>query len=507
MTAAGAQLRDPKRAELLSRVQSGFLWKLASGGLSQVLNTVLLVLLARLLAPKQFGIAAMAEVISAFVIAYSDCGLGLALVQKEAINDADRSTVFWASVTLGAAMAGVCVAVAPLLAAFYHTPEVGSLLDVLSLSFLFTGIGSTHRSLHFRAMNFRALELRAMAASTVTGVVTVVIALSGGGAWAIIVGDVVGTAVSTLLLLAMGGWFPGRTFKWQSLRALGAFGLRYVGGTTLRTLNENADNVLVGRVLGQAALGTYTLAYRVILVPLSQLAGPLAQLLAPAFARFQQDKQAVAANWIRGTRLLLMIFLPLMFTIAITAPDVVHIVFGHRWDRTIPLIRILAPLCALLSIQGFSDAVLQAIGAMRTYLWMSWFAFSLNITAFFLGVQWGLVGMATAFGIAVLIFMVTYLIVVMRALGVTTWLLITSLQGVAGAAAALVLVELALSRLLGPTGMGSLSRLAVIGTSGIVVFGLVCFWRERPALLDLFRLAVSALPLPRSLIPQALQSA
>src|SRR5205085_6522978 len=104
-----------------ARFLSGFMWKIASGLLSQGVNTITCVLLARLLAPREFGVAAMAMVASAFSITYSDFGLGLALVQKETISDVDSSSVFWPSVALGTAMAGVCFAVAPLVASFYHT--------------------------------------------------------------------------------------------------------------------------------------------------------------------------------------------------------------------------------------------------------------------------------------------------------------------------------------------------------------------------------------------------
>lgn len=507
MTDDATELADPKRSELRSRVLSGFGWKMASLVLSQGLNTIVFVLLARLLSPKEFGIAAMAEVASAFVITYSDCGLGLALVQKETISETDSSTVFWASVALGAGMAVVCVAIAPLIASFYHTPEVASLLRVLSLSFIFTGLGSTHRSLQLRAMNFRVLELRLMAAIVVGGVVTVALAIEGAGAWSIIVGDVCSAGVSTALLVALGGWRPRFLFSLASLRTLGAFGLRYMGGATFTTLNSNADNILVGRVLGRAALGTYSLAYSVILVPLTRLAGPIQQILSPALARLQSDMEALAGNWLRGTRLLLMLFLPMMLTVAITAPDVVHIVFGDKWDSAIPVIRILAPVCALLSVQGVTDAAIQAVGAMRTYLRMTGLSFALNITAFFVGIQWGLIGMATAFGISTLIFMSLYLAIVSRTIGSPLARLGGLVVRVGAAGLALVVVEGAVYHLVGMTGAGALVRVVLTTASGVVTFALVCIWTEREALLELGRIAAKALPVPRRLIPHALQSA
>lgn len=479
---------------------------MASQGLAQVLSTIVLVLLARLLAPRQFGIAAMAEVVTAFVITYSDCGLGLALVQRETISDADKSTVFWASVALGTTMAAICVALAPVLAGFYQTPEVKPLLEVVSLSFLFTGLGSTHRSLQFRAMNFRALEIRSMAAGVLGGAATVAVALAGGGAWAIILGDVVAAGVSTVLLVMMAGWMPRLTFSWKSLRELGPYGIRYLGGMTFITMNANADNILVGRVLGRAALGTYNLAYSVILVPISRLASPIAQLLSPAFARLQHDKKAISDNWLRGTRMLLIIFVPLMVTVAVTASDVVHIVFGSKWDRAIPVIRILAPVCILLSVQGFADAVLQAVGAMRTYMRMSALSFGLNLAAFFIGVHWGLTGMAFAFAASTLTFILIYFTLVAHTIETSVFRFLLSLSGVTAAGVGLALVEVAVYQALALTSIGAVPRIAATMLSGIVEFGAVCVLRDRDALLELGRIAARAVPLPQRLIPQALQS-
>jgi O-antigen/teichoic acid export membrane protein len=507
MTVLESELADPERDTLRSRVLSGVIWKLASVGLSQVLNTGIYVLLARLLVPRQFGIAAMAMVASAFIITYSDCGLGLALVQKDKITEADRSTVFWSSTALGAIMALVCIGLAPLIATFYHTPEVRPLLDVLSLSFFFTGLGSTHRSLQLRAMNFRLLEIRIMVGGILGGLTTIILAVAGTGAWSIIWGDVVSAAVSTLLLLALGHWRPHLIFKFNSLRRLGGFGLRYMGGATFTALNTNADNILVGRVLGQIALGIYSLAYSVILVPLSRLALPIHQLLSPAFARLQHDRAALTDSWLRGTRLLLMIFLPAMITVSVTAPDVVRIVFGSKWAGAIPVIRILAPTCALMSVQGLADAVLQAVGAMRTYLWMCGLSFALNLVAFVVGIQWGLVGMATAFGISTLGFMAVYLTITGHKIDSPASALVRTLRGVGAASALLALAEISTYSYLVNSPVGALPRALATGVVGIAVFAATCYFIERESLIELLRIAFKALRVPQRLVPSALSSA
>ncbi len=501
------ELPDPERPELRGRVMSGFFWKVASGVLSQAVSTVTFVLLARLLTQKQYGVAAMAMVASAFVVTYADCGLGVALVQRKTISEVDKSTVFWASAALGTAMAGLCVAVAPLVASFYHTAEVESLLQVLALSFFFTGLGSTSRSLQQRAMNFRVLEVRLMASIVVGGIVTVVLAIEGTGAWSIIAGDVTAAFVSTALLLTLGGWRPRFLFSFQSLRTLGTFGLRYMTGSTFTVMNSNADNILVGRVLGQVALGTYSLAYSTILVPLSRIAWPIQQILAPAFARLQSEREALAANWLRGTRLVLMVFLPMMLTLTVVAPDFVHVVFGEKWNSAVPVMRILAPVAALLSVQGVADAAIQAVGEMRSYLRMTALSFALNLVAFVIGIQWGLIGMAVAISISTLIFMVLYLGVVSRAIGSRMTRVAAGLAGVVAAGVALLAVEAVVFDLLVQADVAPGFRILITTVVGVVTFALVCVWTEREALLELGRIAARGLPIPRRLIPAALQSA
>jgi O-antigen/teichoic acid export membrane protein len=507
MTAAGVEFSDPERPDLRSRVMSGFLWKIASQGVTQVLKTVTVIVLARLLAPRDFGVAAMALVASAFVVTYSDGGLGLALVQKKSIDDLDCNSVFWASSALGLLMAAICFAVAPLVASFYHTAEVKPLLEVLSLSFLFTGLGSTHRSLHLRSMHFRVLEIRTMASGVIGGLVTVGVAVAGGGAWAFILGDVTGAAISTILLVAMGGWWPRFTLDWHRVRELGAFGMRYIGGTTFLTLNGTADNILIGRALGDAALGVYGLAYSVILVPLSRLAQPIHQLLSPAFARLQSDTKALGDAWLRATRLLLMLFLPLMITIAVTSPDIVNVLFGEKWQAAVPVMRILAPVCALISIQGVVDAVIQAVGEMKIYLRMCGVSFAFTITAFIIGLHWGVVGVAAGFAIAITSFMLVYVTLVLRKIHASGWRFAKAVADLAMGGIALAAVEVVVFSTLSDTSVGPLVRIAATTIAGVVTFGLFCLWRDRDSVVDLIRLATERLPGSRRFLPQALQSA
>ena len=477
MTAGGA-LADPTRGELRSRVISGLGWKMASQGASQVTNAVVMVIIARLLSPEQFGVAGMVLVVTAFTVTLSDCGLGLALIQRESISEIDRSTCFWGSTVVGAAVTAALLAVAPLVASFYRTPEVARLLDVLAFSFLITALGSTHRSLQMRAMNFRMLEIRGIVATLVSACVTLVVASLGGGAWALVAEEMVLVGVGTAALWIAGGWRPRFIFSWAVFRELSSFGFRYLGGTTFLTLNQNADNVLVGRVLGSAALGIYSIAYSVILIPLSRLAYPVHTLLSPAFARMKEDREALGQSWMRATRLLGILLLPVMVTACVTAPALVEVLFGPKWRSAVPVIRILAIVCIIMGIQGVADVVMQALGEMRKFARMGAFSFALNMTAFVIGIQWGLVGMALAFAISTLTYFLIYTAMVGRAVGISGRAIIVCLGSLVQAALILAVSEFAIYTLLADAGAGPINCLVGTTLVGALPFALYCLWRE-----------------------------
>jgi O-antigen/teichoic acid export membrane protein len=472
------RLVDPARGDLEQRVARGYAWKFLSQLTTQGARTIVTIILARLLGPGDFGLAAMVLVLTAFVTPLCDLGLGIALVQRRTINELDRSTVFWTSVAAGAVFTGVGIAAAPLVADFYHESAVAPLFAVLALSFVIAGAGSTQRSLLARAMDFRTLEIRLMFGVVVGAVVGVSLAVMGFGAWALIGQQLGAVVASTLLLWCLTGWRPKMMFSWRAARSLGAFGGRHVAGSTFLALNQNVDNLLVGRALGSAALGAYGLAYSVILVPLSRIVYPFQQVLAPAFSRLQDDKHSLAEQWLRTTRLLAILCLPLTLTASVNANDFVAVLFGAKWEAAVPVVEILALVCAIQCVHGLHNQVLEGLGKMRTFLWVSALSFAMNLTAFLIGLHWGIVGVAAAFGVSTALYYVGYTVVVARIVEIPAARFWVNLSGVTQAAVALVIAELGARAALTELGSAGVIRLLGCVTAGVIVFIPACLWRN-----------------------------
>jgi O-antigen/teichoic acid export membrane protein len=433
-----------------SRVLRGLVWKVISQAFTQTWQTAVAIILARLLVPEDFGLAAMVIVFAAVVPVFSDLALGAALVQRRHLTEADRSTVFWTSAGIGAAFTLLGVAASWPLAAFYGEPEVQPLFAALSLSFVVTALGTTQKALLTREMSFKSLELRLMAGTVAAATVGVALAAAGYGPWAIIGQQIVLAVASTLFLWVFSPWRPRLTFSLASLRRLAGFSASVFGTRVLFYANRNSDNLLVGRVLGAGQLGAYALAYNVMLAPLNRLGWPIAEVLFPAFSRMQNEPGRMASAWVRVNRLVGAATIPATLGLAVVAPEFVTVVLGERWRDAEPVIRLLAWVGLLQSLGTLNSAILQARDRARTLFFYSVVALAASLVGFTVGLEWGIVGVAAGYALASTVIEPYYAWLTARALGVSVLSFARGLRGVFEAAFAMIACVLAAKLLLLP---------------------------------------------------------
>ena len=467
---------------LRGRVLAGLAWKAGSQLFGQTSQTLVAVVLARLLYPEDFGLAAMVLVFAAIVPVFSDLALGAALVQRRTLTESDRSTVFWTSVGVGALFTCTGVGLSWPVADFYGEPEVQPLFAALSLTFVVTAFGGTQKALVTREMDFKGLELRMMAGNLVAGVGGIALAVGGYGAWAIIGQQVVAAVVSTALLWGASPWRPRFTFSWASLRSMVDFTGNVFGTRLLFYFNRYSDNLLIGRVLGTTPLGAYNLAYNIMLMPLSRLAWPIVEVLFPAFARMQDEPERMASAWLRVNRLVGAITVPGMLGMAVVAPEFVTVVLGERWREAEPVIRLLVWVGLLQSLQTLNSSILQARDRTRTLLLYSAVALATSLVAFVGGLHWGIVGVAAGYAISSSFVEPYYTWLTARALGVSPLAFPRALAGVFQASLAMLACVLAVRFVL-PNELGDGGRLATLILVGVASYVPLCAWRA-PEILE-----------------------
>lgn len=464
---------------LRARIQSGVAWKAGSQVTLQLTRMIVALVLARLLAPHDWGLAAMVLVFSGFAVVFTDNALGTALIQRRELNEDDRSTVFWASAGVGLVLAVLGVVLAGPLASFYEEPDVRWLFVALSGGFVVSSLGTTQMALLVREMEFRKLELRLIAATLVGAALGLWLAFAGYGAWAI-VGQLLGEAVtSTVLLWFLTAWRPSLRFSTTSVRKLGGFAGNVFAENVLWQGGRTVATVVIGRVLGAAALGTYALATTVILMPFTRIAAPLQQVFFPAFSQLCDDRERMADIWIRATRLIGAISIPALVGLVVVAPDFVQVVLGSKWNDVTPVIQILALVGVIQSIHTLNAEVLLALDRVGTLLAYTVLWVAATVCAVAVGVRWDIVGVAACYAVATILVEPVRAYITTQALGIPVSRFVRSLSGVAQATAAMAAALLAARAALLAADVPTIVRLVLLILLGAIVYTAASLWRVR----------------------------
>ena len=380
-------------------VVSGFGWKTLTIVVSETTRVVVAIVLARLLTPRDYGVAGEAFVFSGLISVFSDLALGGALVQRREITEEDRSTAFWASLAFSCLVTAITIGLSGIVARFFGTPRVKDLVIALSLAFPLSALSTTQVAMLTRRLAYRSLEIREISGVLVGAVTALVLAALGTGPWAIVGNSLAASAASTFLLWRLSPWRPKMIFSRAHLGHLGGFGLRLFGVRVLNYANLNADNALIGRFAGASALGVYSLAYNIMFTPLVRIANPIAGVVYPALARMQDDLPRMRAAWLRSKRLSASLLAPAFLMMAVTAPDLIRTLVGSKWDAAVPVVQLLAMAGVAHSLVTLNWTVLQATGRVSLELRLDAVLTIATVGAFAIGVHWGAVGVAASYAL------------------------------------------------------------------------------------------------------------
>jgi O-antigen/teichoic acid export membrane protein len=456
---------EVRSIETLTR--RGAFWKIVSQAVAQSSRLIFTFALAHLLTPSEYGIAGMALIVSGLVLAFSDLALGSALVQRSAITEDDRSTVFWTSIGTGVALMLVGFALAKPVAAFFGEPEVAGLFAAMSVGFVVAALGATQRAILTREMDFKRLELRVMLGTIIGGIVGVTAAALDAGPWAIIGQQLTILVVSTVVLWFATPWRPHFVFSVASIRELGGYSLNVLGTRLVFYVRENASTLIIGRALGAAALGVFTIAYNIVRLPATSIAVPLGDVLFPAFSRLQGDRERIATLWLRALPTMAALCMPALVGLAIVADDFVDVLLGDQWAAAAPVIQILAVVGILSCLDAWNPAILLALDKSRALLVITILAFAGSIAAILAGLPWGVNGVATATLLIAVLFQPPYFWYVGRLVGVTGTAVLRSLTGVIQATLGMGVAVLVTRIALVEYGVPPIVRLLVLAIVGL----------------------------------------
>ncbi len=405
--------------DLARRSIRGGMITLTSQATQFILRMLGMVILVRILSPADYGLVAMAMVVLNFVQLFKDAGLATATVQRESISREQISTLFWMNVMIGALLAVLVLLSAPLLSMFFGRPELTKVTAAFSISILVTGLAVQHEALLRRHMRFNALAFIQIVSLAIGLVVSVVVAVLGFRYWALVAGAITQAVAWTLLIFYFCPWLPGKMTKGAGVRGMLRFGGHLTGFHLVNYFARNADNILIGKFIGTVALGLYSRAYQLLMLPLNQIRAPLDQVALPALSSLRTAPERYARFFQRLLEIYIHIMMPLTLLCALEADFLVRLLLGPQWIGTVAVFRILAIAGLIQAISTTRGLVMISFGFSRRYFYWGLFNSILMVASFAAGLPFGIEGVALAYTIANYVILVPSLLYCFRGTPVT----------------------------------------------------------------------------------------
>lgn len=354
---------------LKHKTLKGTLWSSVERFSVQGIAFVVMIVMARILTPEDYGLVGMVTIFVAVSQSLVDSGFSQALIRKQDRSETDNSTVFFFNIAVGLVLYLILFLCAPLIARFYDQPLLTPLTRLISLSVLINSFVVVQRALLTVRIDFKTQAKASLAAAIIAGAVGITMAYTGFGVWAIVWYQLVNLAVNVGLLWVFSKWRPRLLYSWASFRELFSFGSKLALSGIIDTLYNNIYLIVIGKVFKASDLGYYTRAHQFAQFPSSNLSAIMQRVTFPVLCTIQDDDDRLRSVYRRFLRLSAFVVFPLMCGLAGVSYPFIRLILGEKWLFSAGLLQIIClsmmwyPVHAinlnLLKVKGRSDLFLR----------------------------------------------------------------------------------------------------------------------------------------------------
>ncbi len=354
---------------------------------------IVMIIMARILTPDDYGLVAMLTIFIAISQSLVDSGFSNALIRKQDRDETDNSTVFYFNIGVGIILYLILFFCAPLIARFYDEPILTPITRVISLSVLINSFVVVQRALLTSAIDFKTQAKASMSAAIISGIVGISMAYTGFGVWSIVWYQLTNLSVNVILLWIFSIWRPRLLYSWKSFRELFGFGSKLAASGILDTLYNNIYLIVIGKVFSAADLGYYTRASQFAQFPSSNLSGIIQRVTYPVLCTIQDDTPRLKDVYRRFLRLSAFIVFPLMIGLAAVAKPLILLLLKEQWSFSIILLQIICFSMMWYPIHAINLNLLQVKGRSDLFLRLEIIKKIMGVTVLCITVPMGLIAM------------------------------------------------------------------------------------------------------------------
>lgn len=338
-----------------------FVWRFAERCSAQLVTFIVSVVLARILDPDVYGTIALVTVFTTLMQVFVDSGLGTSLIQKKDADDLDFSSVFYFNFIVCLVLYAFMFVTAPVIAAFYNDSSLTSIIRVLSLSIIISGVKGIQQSYVSRNMLFKRFFYSTMGGTIISAFLGIGLAYAGFGVWAIVCQQLSNAAIGTLVLWITVKWRPKKMFSWSRLKILLSFGWKMLASSLIDTVYNDLRTLIIGKLYTESDLAFYNQGRQFPNVIVNNINASIDSVLLPTLSNEQDNKERVKAMTRRSIKISTYIMAPLMMGLAFCATPIIKIVLTDKWLPCIPYLQI---FCITYMFYPIHTANLNAVKAM-----------------------------------------------------------------------------------------------------------------------------------------------
>lgn len=378
---------------LKSKTVKGVVWSSIERFSTQGVQFLIMIIMARLLTPKDYGLIGMLAIFLAVAQSLIDSGFSQALIRKQNRTDVDNSTVFYFNIIVSCSLYLILFITAPFVADFYNQPELTSVMRVVCLGVILNSLAVVQRALLTVRIDFKTQAKASLSAAVISGCIGIVLAYSGFGVWSLVVQQLFNLSVNTLLLWIFSQWRPIAVFSWDSFHELFAFGSKMLASGLLDTLYRNIYPIVIGKLFSASSLGHYTRAQQFSEFPSSNITGIIQRVTYPVLCGIQDDMERLTNVYRKFLKLSAFVIFPFMMGLSAVAKPFINISLGSQWEFCGQLLQVICFAMMWYPIHSINLNLLQVKGRSDLFLRLEIIKKILGITVLCITAPFGLIVM------------------------------------------------------------------------------------------------------------------
>ena len=378
---------------LAHKTVKGTIWSFAERFSAQGIHLLVMIVIARRLSPKEFGLIGMLAIFLAVAQSLIDSGFSQALIRKQDRTDTDKNTVFYFNVLVSSVIYLCFYFISPWVSAFYDEPQLCQIMRVICLAIVVDSFAVVQRANYVIAIDFKTQTKATLVSAVVSGIIGIYLAYNGYGVWALVCQFLSNSVVNVIVLWSFSRWYPRLVYSWQSFRELFGFGSKLMISGLLDTLYRNVYQLVIGKAFSADSLGHFTNAHKFSDLPSSNLTTVLQRVTYPVLCTIQDDDVRLAIVYRKFLRLSAFVIFPLMCGLAAVSYPLIDIVLGGKWHYAAIL---LVPLCFQMMwypIHSINLNLLQVKGRSDLFLRLEIIKKIIGVTILFCSIPFGLLVM------------------------------------------------------------------------------------------------------------------